>query len=470
MILICSGTTLSSRANEIDNSQSVSEDENGYTSLTVYNQNRALVKENKIVDLNKGINHLEWENLPSAIDVHSVNLRSLSGKGNFIIREQNYFVDVLTPESVLRRSIGKTVILEHKSIDGKTEERAGTLIGLSAGPVDLNASDGRTFPILAKVGERYVIKTRGEIELNDLPAGLVMHPKLDFVIKTDKAGEQKVVLAYETGDTTWQCDYVIVLDDTKDKFDLTGYIALDNHCGVSFKNVSLKLIAGSVQMNTPAPRAFAQSMPMLAKNNQAQEQPFADYHLYTVPEKLNIFNNQIKRMVLIERKGVSAEKKYIFDQQYFSFIPPKQKMAVQVRLQFQNDDTKKQPLPAGRVKVYQEDADHEIQLIGEDNIAHTPFGEKIILQLGEAFDVTGERNHFNAEQSSEHDRIDKFKLTFNNHSNKDIVVTDIEHCPDLAVFFSETPFTKLNSDSYQFEVKVPANASSEITYQIKTKM
>ena len=50
------------------------------------------------------------------------------------------------------------------------------------------------------------------------------------------------------------------------------------------------------------------------------------------------------------------------------------------------------PMPAGRVRVSKLDtADGSLEFIGEDRIDHTPRNETILLKLGSAFDVVGER-------------------------------------------------------------------------------
>ena len=50
------------------------------------------------------------------------------------------------------------------------------------------------------------------------------------------------------------------------------------------------------------------------------------------------------------------------------------------------------PLPAGRIRVTKQDsADQTLEFIGEDIIDHTPKDEKVLIKLGTAFDVVGER-------------------------------------------------------------------------------
>ena len=66
---------------------------------------------------------------------------------------------------------------------------------------------------------------------------------------------------------------------------------------------------------------------------------------------------------------------------------------VDVYLQFKNAENNNMgmPLPAGRVRVSKQDpADQTLEFIGED-IDRTPRNENLLLKLGSAFDVVGER-------------------------------------------------------------------------------
>jgi hypothetical protein len=431
------------------------------TSITVYNQNRALIKEKRAFELEKGFNHIDWNNLASTIDIPSVSLRSLSADKAIEVKEQSYKNDLINISSVLNRSIGKTVYLKHFLSDGRTIQQSGILLGSSS-------ADER----VVKIEGRYILKPEGQIEVSEIPAGLVAEPQLSFVVKALEGGKRDLLLAYETSNINWQCDYNLLLDDSQDKFDLIGWVTLNNQCGLNFKNAKLKLIAGNVHANKVVPIAMARQTYASAdalNSAEVQEQAFADYHLYTLPEPIDINNNETKRLTLVERKAIPAIKKYVFDQQYYAYTPNKQKTPVQIKLEFQNDERNKRPLPGGQVRVYEEDADAEAQLIGEDRIMHTPVGEKITIKLGEAFDVIGERVRTSSEQTSAHRRKDTYKVTLNNHLEKDIVVTDIEHVPDIALFIADARYDKINSNTYEFEVKVPANESAEINYSVEIK-
>jgi len=67
---------------------------------------------------------------------------------------------------------------------------------------------------------------------------------------------------------------------------------------------------------------------------------------------------------------------------------------IDVYLGFRNsqDHNMGMPLPSGRMRVSKIDsADQTLEFIGEDVIDHTPRDEKVLIKLGSAFDVVGER-------------------------------------------------------------------------------
>ena len=427
------------------------------SNVTIYNQNKALIKQTRSFELEKGLNSINWDEFPSTIDIHSVSLRGPDNTKSVEVKEQNYQYEALNSFAVLSRSLGKTVYFQRYLGDGKSEEQSGILLSTDR---------------LIKTKDRYVLNPGEPIEFDSLPSGLVSKPTITFLVKASESGKKDLLLGYEAAGINWQCDYVLNLNNAQDKLDLAAWITLDNKSGVSFSKSNLKLVAGNVNSVRPDP------MPMMAcrapfaqdvADVNITENAFADYHLYTVPGVVDLNNNETKRVSFIERQSIPVEKKYIFEQQFYGDVTSKQKTPVQIKLQFQNDEKFKQPFPAGQVRVYQEDADKQLQLIGQDQIFHRAVGEKISIKLGDAFDVLGERIHINSEQTAEHRQLDTCKVTFSNHLNKDIVVSDIEHISDLAEFISDSPFTKLNSNTYQFDVKVPASGTADITYQIKSR-
>ncbi len=148
-------------------------------SITVYNQNRALIKEKHLFDLEQGINRLEWDSLASTIDIRSVNLSSVNGTKPIEVKEQSYQSDLISSSAILGRSIGKSIYLRHFFNDGRTEEQAAVLL-----------SSPSQFERVVKIGDRYVLNPEGQIEITEMPSGLVAQPKLSFVVNASETGKK----------------------------------------------------------------------------------------------------------------------------------------------------------------------------------------------------------------------------------------------------------------------------------------
>lgn len=425
--------------------------------LTVYNQNRALVKEEKEFVLEKGLNHIDWDNVPSTIDLRSINLKCSDNKNSVQVKEQNYQHGLENPNSIFKYFIGKTVYWKEHDTAGQIEEKSGTLLECA------NAHD-----CLIKTKDNYIINLDKQLEIKELPDNLFTEPKLSFVLNAQDSEKKNLLLSYEVNNFDWQCDYVLLLNDKQNNGDLAAWITLDNHCGSNFENTKLKLVAGDIHMNRPLPMAFAARGVLLAQApSQTNEESFADYHLYTVPDLVNINSEETKRLALIEQNNLAITKSYIFEQQYDYSSRPRQKSPVHVKLKWQNDQVNKQPFPAGQIKVFQKDKSGEYQLIGEDRLNHIPSGGNVDIKIGEAFDITGERIHLSSERTGNRSRKETYKIILQNSLDRDVSITDIEHVPDLAQFKSDTRFTKMNANTYQSEVKVPGQSTIEITYTLE---
>ena len=135
------------------------------------------------------------------------------------------------------------------------------------------------------------------------------------------------------------------------------------------------------------------------------QESFSDYHLYTLGRKTTINNNETKQVSMLTGTGVPVRKRYVVDGQSFYYRNGQHpgspiKDVVQVYYQFKNEERAGlgMPMPAGVVRVYQADSKGGTQFVGEDRISHTPKDEELNLKIGNAFDVTCERNQIDFEK------------------------------------------------------------------------
>src|SRR5690606_15830649 len=158
----------------------------------------------------------------------------------------------------------------------------------------------------------------------------------------------------------------------------------------------LKLVAGDVNIIQPPMGGLGGGgvAPPYFKTMEAaplQQEAFAEYHLYTLPRRTTLRQNQSKQVNLLEASGVAVEKAYELESHppLFGPVPELPEARVAVVIKFRNEEAAGlgMPLPAGIMRVYQEDREGTLQFAGEDRIEHTPRDEEVSLRIGSAFDI-----------------------------------------------------------------------------------
>ena len=102
--------------------------QNSNISVTVYNQNFALVRQTFSFQLEKGEQNIRIEDVAKSIDPTSVHLRSLSDPKSLIILEQVFEYDLIESNKVLSKFIDQTIQL----IDSKGNLIEGKLLSVGS--------------------------------------------------------------------------------------------------------------------------------------------------------------------------------------------------------------------------------------------------------------------------------------------------------------------------------------------------
>jgi hypothetical protein len=451
-------------------------------SLTIYNQNFGLVRDSRQMDLKNGINHVSCQDVAAKIDPTSVSFTSLTAPNQVVVREQNYKYDLIDPNTILNKSIGKPAKFKQYVAGGGAVELNGILLN---GPnATIGTPDGGNSEVsqglVLKTANGIILNPQGQVELSELPAGLVSTPSLDWKLETDKAGTHDIEIAYQTADINWKCDYVAIANQDDTKCDITSWVTLDNKSGGTYKNSALKLIAGDVHKVREAQPMMEMAMDAAAPSAppppQFSEQSFAEYHLYTLAGKTDINNNETKQLSLFNAAAVPVKKLFVLEsgdaRMYDGDGGDGDKRKVQVKLEMQNsaDNHLGMPMPKGKVRVYKKDSDGALQFVGEDQIDHTPRDEKIRIYLGDAFDVVGERRQTNTEQPSNRVQRLSYEISVRNHKKEAVRVQVIEHAyGNWKLIAQSHPSTKKDSHTFEFPIDVPANGEVKVTYTVEMK-
>jgi len=461
--------------------------------LTVYNQNFGLVKDHRTVALKQGMNTVTIDDVAALIQPETVHFSSLTAPGAVQILEQNYQYDLLDPQSVINKSVGKRVVI-------RDPEKGTTISGTLLNPVswemagswqqqggDRNARGVSPVSLVIKTDQGVVLNATGQIELMELPEGLVSKPRLVWQLDCAKAAAHDAEISYLTQGLNWSADYVAVAGANDDSLDLQGWVTLTNSSGASFRNATLQLVAGDVRrVQTTEMARGGVALYAAAKDmsEQFREEKFFDYHLYTLQRPTDVLDRETKQVSLLGAEGVKAERKYYYDglrnawwwrssgwrpgEQYDTSDYKK----VNVTIEFKNSKESGlgMPLPKGTVRVYKKDNAGKLQFVGEDAIDHTPVDEKLKLYVGDAFDVVGEHKRTQFTRVSDQVTEEAFEITLRNHKDSAVRVTVVEHVTgDWQVLEQSHKWEKVDASTLNFPMDVPAKGETVVKYKIRTR-
>ncbi|WNV06250.1 DUF4139 domain-containing protein [Candidatus Methylospira mobilis] len=441
--------------------------------VTIYNENLALVKDQRKIGIAGGHGTLAFRDVSAQIRPETTLLRSLSSPGKLAVIEQNFDFDLLTPQKLLDKYVGKTVtVVRTNPSTGADSSESAQVLATNNG-------------VVMKIGDRIETGMPGRITYPDVPANLRERPTLVMTLNNSGAAQQEVELSYLTGGLGWKADYVAELNAGDDKLDISAWVTLTNTSGAAYQNARLQLVAGDVnrvQDEIAPPHVMAKmAMAALAPAQRMAEESLLEYHLYTLDRPTTIAENQTKQVALLSATGIPARKELLLrglDYYYqSSYGDLGQKLKAGVFIEFDNKENAQlgMPLPKGIIRVYKKDAAGSAQFVGEDRIDHTPKNEKVRLKLGESFDVTADKKQTDfkklpdpAKGSALYESA--YEIVLKNARKEAVVITVQEPIPaDWKILKESQPHTKAASNTAVWKVNIPAEGQTTLAYSVQVK-
>lgn len=437
--------------------------------VTIYNVNLGLVKDQRAITLPKGLDELKFMDVASQIIPASVHIKSLINPDSLQVLEQNYEYDLLNPQKLLDKYVGKEVKLYTKNPYTEREEVvSATLLSNNGGPI-------------FRIGNEITFGHPGRIIFPGVPENLISKPTLVWLIENNLKEQQKVEASYLTNGINWRADYVVTLNDKDTKADLSGWVTIDNKSGTTYKDAKIKLVAGDVNRVREEPEyrdkmlrvGMAEAMPAAP---QFKEEAFFEYHIYTLQRSSTIKENQTKQISLVTADSIPVRKEllyrgasYYYYNRYGEAITS-QKIGVFMEIENKKDHNLGIPLPKGTVRVYKQDSEGSLQFVGEDSIDHTPKDEKVRIKLGDAFDVVGNRKQTDWKKIASDTYEAAFEISLRNHKKEDVVVKVIEPIPgDWTMLGSSHEYKKAEAFTAEFNIPVPKDKESKLTYRVRMR-
>ena len=438
----------------------------------------AVIRQDRTIEIPKGRSTLTFDGVAALIEPTTVMFTSLTDPAGTSVIEQNYQFDLASPQKMIERYVGKQISID--GLDGEllsSSAAGGVLIREPSGKVRwLQGFNTVTFPSLAE--------------------GMMLKPTLVWDMHSQKGGEQRTRVSYQTEGITWWSDYNFVWKPGKTvndgTLDVGAWVSILNQSGAAYPDAQLKLIAGDVHRAPPPGQVYPATAGMrreAAAMDQVagfQEKSFFEYHLYTLGRPTTIPENSTKQVELFETaRGVPAKKVLVYygTQGWASFFASpatdrdlglQGNKKVDVYLTFKNskENGMGMPLPSGRIRVnQQDDADGALEFIGEDVIDHTPKDEGVLVKMGEAFDVVGERTQTDfAINVGERWMTENVEIKIRNHKAEavDVIIKEnLYRWVNWEVLEKTHPFDKQDSRTIHFPVRVEPDKEVTVRYKVR---
>ncbi|XDD46573.1 DUF4139 domain-containing protein [Leptospira sp. WS39.C2] len=438
-------------------------------SVTIYNGGIGLVRETRVINLTKGIRTLRFEDVPSQIIPQTVRVKGEDPK-KLTVFEQNYEYDLISPERLMDKYIGKEVTLYQEGKEKTTSVKA-KLIANNGSPV-------------YQIGNEVSLGYNGRVTVPTIPENLFAKPTLVWKLKNDTEKEQAVEVSYQTNGLGWSADYILVLDKEENECGLNSWVTLNNNSGAEFKNAVLQLVAGKVNLlsNKPAyseqPR-YVKKTSMKEYDEMSDSAPefnqenLSEYYLYTLDQPTTIGYNQTKQVQLFQSEGIEIKKYFVFEN--LPMYEGNEKNFNNATIKYIFKNTKKnnlgRPLPQGTIRVFKADSKGRQQLLGEDTIDHTPENEDVKIKTGQAFDVVanGKRLTYEVFKLSRGDKS-SYSVEIRNRKKEAIEIRFYASLwGDWNITKSSHKFIKESSTKSYADVPLKANETVTLEYTVETK-
>lgn len=473
--------------------------------VTIYNQNFAVVRDQLALDLKQGVNEVRVTDITAHLEPDSVILRDPAGKRGLQILEQNYRADPVSEGLLLSIYEGKEIsfLSGTNAIRGKII-RSGYVPHQSG--MQRYGQDYRmrqmAYAAPQAGGGQPIIEVEGQLRFSlpglplfpSLTDDTILKPMLHWLLETDEGGKLEAELAYVTGGMSWEADYNMVSPEKDDLLEVVGWVTMDNQSGKTFRDARIKLMAGDVSKIQPQDEDRAGKYSMRASLSGIMQPPvsekaFDEYHLYTLNRAVTLRDRETKQVEFVRASNVKSERVYIYDgamidfnryrgyssesirqdRDYGTRCNPK----VWVMREFQNSEKNHLgiPLPRGRVRFYRRDDDGRLEFTGENVIDHTPKDETLRVYTGDAFDFRGERTRMDYKIDTSRNWCDEsFEIKLRNHKEKDIVeVRVVEHLyrwVNWEIVEKSHTFLKTDSQTIEFRLQLEPGEEEVVTYKV----
>lgn len=431
--------------------------------LTVYDS-FAVVRDVREAVLERGIVDVDFQDIPPTIDPASVRVASLGKEDLFSVREQTYRYDLLNKQSLLRRYIGKKLKYSRTVQEGKTYERVlreGILLSID--------------PEIVKFGDEVEIAPEGVISLPYVPEGLKTTPTLSWRANNRVKGAQSIETSYLADGFSWSADYRLDLNDDESAGSLSVWVSVKNSSGVDYPGASLSLVAGDVKRADagvqPRFKAAPEAAMMRMSPNEITGKPLSEYYTYSMPEPVDLNNNQTSQFRLLAAENVAVKKTYLLVTDVGNRMlqePLEDRFEVQFGFDNKSGSGLGVPLPKGSFRVFKSNDGGVPQLLGEDDLVNTPRDEHATVTVGKAFDLVAEHTQTEYRRTGDRSMEISYRVDVHNRKPQAVNVTlDERMFGDWTITKQSEPGKKKDATTQEYVLSLGPDAEKTFSFTAK---
>jgi hypothetical protein len=455
--------------------------------LTIYDQDFALVSEHRPLSLQTGLNEVMLLSISPHLDAQSLLL--LWDKASALRPEvlaSTYDLGIQNKATLLQRYIGKTVQVIRYGQDGKP---ATVLQGIL-----LSADE--TGLVLQGVEASYMGSARPDMEgihvnpegtlLLPKEAGISVLPALRLQLQAPAVGDAILQLGYLTSGLDWDADYIATLQ-RGDTMRLECWATVTNQTGLAFPNATVSLVAGApspfraqtmveygreINLMFGAPPAPGGAPPRVVP------QPLGELYSYPIRAPVSIADSQQSRLMLHEALQVPVKRRYTYRAPTLgaagvAFVGKEPfRGSVEVALIFENrkEHGLGLPLPQGSVRIYEIDRAGVPRYLGAADLPATPANRKVTLSFGRTFDLVGEWQPLRQTTPRRGTARYEVQITFSNSKDQPVEVQVIQPFNgSWRILEASQPHERLSATAAQWWVKVPAGGTTRLRFTAEVR-
>lgn len=444
--------------------------------LTIYDQNFALISERRPLTLQQGMNEVMLSAVSPLLDAQSLLLlwdNRATVRPDVVAH--TYDLGVQGASALLRRYIGKTVRVIRYGQDGQPASMLdGILLSADEQGFVLEASEFRSMDKSTRpVSQGIYVNPEGTLLL-PIESGASTLPTLRLQLHAPTPGDASLHLSYLTSGLGWTADYVATLRG-ENTLRLECWATVTNQTGLAFPEASVSLVAGApspfrAQVAFGAPPAIeylyrSSRGPSLGGVDRVPPQPLGELYSYPIRRPVTIGDAQQSRLLIHEAAQVPAKKRYTYRAPTLSAsgapITGKepQRGSVEVALIFENrkEHGLGLPLPRGSVRIYEMDRAGIPRYLGAADLPATPVNRKITLTFGRVFDLFGEWQPLRQTAIKRGVTRYEVQITLHNAKEQPVEIQVIQpFVGSWQILSASHSHERLSATAAQWFVKVPA--------------